>query len=58
MTEKKNKEIHTCTKCGTLVWTFQAVDETYSCNSQGGLIWLAGGVFLGLLGAALFDRRR
>jgi hypothetical protein len=53
MTQAMNEQIHTCTKCGELVYAFVKVGPADSIPWAG---WLAGGVVLGLLGAALLDR--
>jgi hypothetical protein len=55
MTQAKNREIHTCTKCGTEVYEFVKIEET---TSSGVLHWVGAGLLLGLLGAAVIDRRR
>jgi hypothetical protein len=55
MTQAKNREIHTCTKCGTEVYTFVGVDEGPDLT---GVAWLGAGLLLGLAGAALFNQRR
>jgi hypothetical protein len=57
MTQGKNREIHTCTKCGTEVYEFVKIQEE-SGQIAMGLPWVAAGVLVGLLGAALIDRRR
>lgn len=55
MTQAKNREIHTCTKCGTEVYTFVGIDEGPDLT---GVAWLGAGLLLGLAGAALFNQRR
>jgi len=55
MTQAKNREIHTCTKCGTEVYEFTQIEES---TSVGGAPWLAAGILVGLLGAAIIDRAR
>jgi hypothetical protein len=54
MTQAKNREIHTCTKCGTLVYEFEPADQG---GNAGQLWWAVGGALLGLLVAATIDRR-
>lgn len=56
MTQAKNREIHTCTKCGTEVYAFVKVEEVD--RFRDGIPWIAAGVLVGILGAALFDRRQ
>ena len=60
MTQAKNREIHTCTKCGTLVYTFEQVEQgTGGLGLNGRMVaWAAGGLLLGLVVAAGIDRRR
>jgi hypothetical protein len=53
MTQRVNEKIHTCTKCGTLVYAFVEIEPP-----QNAMLWLAGGLLLGVVGAALFDRRQ
>jgi hypothetical protein len=53
MTVEINERIHTCTKCGTRVWTFEKL-QIGAGNPYG---WIAGGALAGLLlAAALLDR--
>lgn len=52
MTQRKNREIHTCTKCGTEVYEFVKVEESTSGSA---LPWIAAGLLAGLL---MIDRRR
>lgn len=54
MTQRKNVEIHTCTKCGELVWRFERLEEVDTTGD--GLPWLVGGVLAGLVVARLLDR--
>jgi hypothetical protein len=56
MTQAKNREIHTCTKCGTEVYEFVREDEGSSSGSR--WEWLAIGLAAGLAGAWLIDRRQ
>jgi hypothetical protein len=52
MTQRKNREIHTCTKCGTEVYAFVAIEQ----QPTDPFLWAAVGAFAGLLISGL--RRR
>lgn len=54
MTQAKNQEIHTCTKCGELVYEFVRLDAADPVAD--GLPWLAGGILAGVALAVLLDR--
>jgi hypothetical protein len=52
MTQAVNEKIHTCTKCGTLVWAFVDVQEGPVISSG----WaFAGGALLAAILASLVD---
>lgn len=51
MTVAVNEKIHTCTKCGTRVWTFEKLEVTTGIPYG----WVVGGAIAGLLVAALLD---
>jgi hypothetical protein len=52
MTVEVNERIHTCTKCGTRVWTFEKLD----IGTRIPYGWIAGGALAGLVLATLLDR--
>jgi hypothetical protein len=54
MTQKKNREIHTCTKCGTEVYAYVKLEEPGL--GLGGVALIAAGAFAGLVLAHLIDR--
>jgi hypothetical protein len=56
MTQRENRRIHTCTKCGTEVWKFVQLDEPKL--GIGDFALLASGVLLGAVALSLFDRRQ
>jgi hypothetical protein len=51
MTQRKNREIHTCTKCGTEVYAFVAIEEPADP-----IVWAVGGAFAALLMTTLLRR--
>jgi len=53
MTQAKNKEIHTCTKCGTFVWTFVPLEPADDIPSW---LWGIGGLVVGVAVVTLLDR--
>jgi hypothetical protein len=56
MTQGMNRHIHTCTKCGTLVYEFVRLDEQLSCACGSQIPWW-GWVAGGALAAAILLRR-
>jgi len=57
MTQAKNREIHTCTKCGTEVYEFVRIDDSSSAGF-GNVALVAAGAFAGLVLAHFIDRGR
>jgi predicted RNA-binding Zn-ribbon protein involved in translation (DUF1610 family) len=53
MTQRMNEKIHTCTKCGTLVWSFVRLEELKPEIPYG---WVVGGLLAGFAVATLLDR--
>lgn len=56
MTQAVNRKIHTCTKCGTFVYTFQRLEEVSVIDEIPPIAWVAGGVLLAGLVTVVFDR--
>lgn len=56
MTQGKNREIHTCTKCGTLVYEFERLEQSINPPEAPQVVWALGGLLLGLLVAHRIDR--
>jgi hypothetical protein len=54
MTQATNEKIHTCTKCGTLVYAFVKLEEQ---PAEVPVAWIAVAVVGGALLQRLLDRR-